>query len=59
MKSGSTTQASVMLALSQSAVSAALTDLKGSLAFNCLIAWGKDWLLMNTAAALSASVGTA
>lgn len=31
LKSGSTTQASVMLALSQSAVSAALTDLEGQL----------------------------
>ncbi|WP_146639060.1 LysR family transcriptional regulator, partial [Salmonella enterica] len=31
LKSGSTTQASVMLSLSQSAVSAALTDLEGQL----------------------------
>lgn len=31
LKSGSTTQASQMLALSQSAVSAALTDLEGQL----------------------------
>ncbi|MFP1527307.1 LysR family transcriptional regulator [Escherichia coli] len=59
LKSGSTTQASVMLALSQSAVSAALTDLKGSLACNCLIAWGKDWLLMNTGGCSSACVGIA
>ncbi len=34
-KSGSTTQASQMLALSQSAVSAALTDLEGQLGVRC------------------------
>ena len=42
-KSGSTTQASQMLALSQSAVSAALTDLEGSSACSCLTASVNDW----------------
>ncbi len=43
LKSGSTTQASVVLALSQSAVSAALADLEGSWACSCSIASANGW----------------
>lgn len=43
LKSGSTTQASVVLALSQSAVSAALADLEGNWACSCSIASANGW----------------
>ncbi len=51
LKSGSTTRASVMLSLSQSAVSAALTNLEGQLGgYSCLIGWGKRLVVANTGA---------
>ncbi|SUH36324.1 transcriptional regulator [Salmonella enterica subsp. enterica] len=48
LKSGSTTQASVMLSLSQSAVSAALTDLEGQLGVQLLIGWGNRLVVIRT-----------
>ena len=43
LKSGSTTQASQLLALSQSAVSAALADLEVSSGCSCLTASANAW----------------
>ncbi len=48
LKSGSTTQASVMLALSQSAVSAALTDLEGQLGVQLFDRVGKRLVVNET-----------
>lgn len=48
LKSGSTTQASHMLSLSQSAVSAALSDLETQLSVRLFDRVGSAWSLMST-----------
>ncbi len=50
LKSGSTTRASVMLSLSQSAVSAALTDLEGQLGVQLFDRVGNGWWSTNMGA---------